>query len=99
MKRFAFALILVSACDKGDAAPEPPAAESEGLPTGDDASRPEITATDCEADGGTVVGDIGDGAVHRSDYVCESNGQPPVGTIVAEEGGPMGVEGAVCCGV
>lgn len=98
MKRFACAVILLSACDKEAPAPQPPAAESEGLPTGDNASHPEITATDCEADGGTVVGDIGDGAVHRSDYVCESNGQPPVGTIAAEEGGPMGVEGAVCCG-
>ena len=98
MKRLAFAVILLCACDKENAAPQPPAAEPAGLPTGNDATRPEITATDCEAEGGVVVGDIGDGAVHRSDYVCESNGQPPVGTIVAEEGGPMGVEGAVCCG-
>lgn len=99
MKPYALlAMILLCACDKDAATAQPPTAESEGLPTGNDATRPEITAADCEADGGSVVGDIGDGAVHQSDYVCESNGQPPVGTITAEEGGPMGVEGAVCCG-
>jgi hypothetical protein len=98
MKRLALAVIMLCACDKAGTPPQPPAAESEGLPTGDAATRPEISAADCEADGGSVVGDIGDGAVHRSDYVCDSNGQPPVGTIAAEEGGPMGVEGSVCCG-
>ncbi|MCR9164051.1 MAG: hypothetical protein ACE37F_01875 [Nannocystaceae bacterium] len=98
MKRLTLALTLLCACDKGEPAPQPPAAESEGLPGGGGATRPELTADACEADGGTVVGDIGDGAIHQPDYVCESNGQPPVGTIVADEGGPIATEGAVCCG-
>lgn len=43
-----------------------------------------------------MVGDIGDGAVHRPEYVCPS-GHPPLGSIVAGAGEPIGVEGAVCC--
>lgn len=91
MKRFVFALLLLPACEKSQPGPQPP------TPEGGDA-KAELTASACEDQGGTVVGDIGDGAVHRPDYVCESNGQPPIGTIVAEEGGPIGVEGSVCCG-
>lgn len=49
-----------------------------------------MTVEECEARQGTVVGDIGDGAVHRPDYVCPS-GEPPIGTV------PSGIEGAVCC--
>lgn len=69
-----------------------PAAEDEGLPpdvtSGDE--RPSMSAEECEQQGGTVVGDIGDGAVHRSDYVCPSGGRP-IGSV------PLGVEGSVCC--
>ncbi len=61
------------------------------------ASQPRtLTAEACEASGGTVVGDIGDGAIHRPDYRCPS-GSPPSGTIRAAEGAPMAVEGSVCC--
>jgi hypothetical protein len=59
--------------------------------------RPLVTSTQCQAGGGTIVGDIGDGAIHRPDYRC-ANGQPPTGTITAEQGEPIAVEGAVCCG-
>jgi hypothetical protein len=55
-----------------------------------------MTAQDCEAAGGTVVGDIGDGAIHRPEYVCAS-GVAPTGSIRAPEGAPMAVEGSVCC--
>ncbi len=72
---------------------EPPA-PSAGSTTG--AARPEITAQACEAAGGTVVGDIGDGAIHRPDYQC-TNGKAPTGTIRAPEGGPIAIEGSVCC--
>lgn len=56
-----------------------------------------MTADECTAAGGEVVGDIGDGAIHRPDYKCPKSGQPPIGTIQTGEGQPMGVEGAVCC--
>lgn len=78
---------------------EAPAAESpaEAPPgSGEPPARPELTAEACEASGGAVVGDIGDGAIHRPDYRCPS-GAAPSGVIRAPEGGPMGVEGAVCC--
>ncbi|MAQ15032.1 MAG: hypothetical protein CMN30_09595 [Sandaracinus sp.] len=61
------------------------------LPTGPSpADRPAVGAAECEAQGGTVVGDIGDGAVHRPDYRC-SDGQAPIGSVAS------GIEGAVCC--
>ena len=63
---------------------------------GDTTARPKLTAAQCEANGGSVIGDIGDGAVHRPDYRC-ANGAEPTGTIVAAEGGPIAVEGSVCC--
>jgi hypothetical protein len=56
----------------------------------------ELTAEVCEAGGGTVVGDIGDGATQRPGYRCPS-GAAPTGNIRAPEGGPIGVEGSVCC--
>jgi hypothetical protein len=71
-------------------------AEPAASPNGDQASRPSLTAEACEAGGGKVVGDIGDGAVHRPDYRCPS-GAAPRGSITAPPGGPIGVEGSVCC--
>lgn len=55
------------------------------------------TAQDCQEDGGTVVADIGDGAIYQDDYRCP-NGSPPLRSITAEDGGPSDAEGAVCCG-
>ncbi|HMJ10261.1 MAG TPA: hypothetical protein VK524_02590 [Polyangiaceae bacterium] len=78
-------------------APTPaPAAEPSPEPTQGAAERPGLTAEACEASGGAVVGDIGDGAIHRPDYRCPS-GAPPSGRIRAPEAGPMAVEGSVCC--
>jgi hypothetical protein len=68
-------------------APSPPEATTK---------RPELTAEACEASGGAVVGDIGDGAVHRADYRCPS-GAEPSGSIRPPAGGPIAVEGSVCC--
>jgi hypothetical protein len=82
--------VLLAACSKPPAAPtaspDPVAAPPEAL-----------TAAACEAQGGTVVGDIGDGAVHRPDYRCPGSGAPPIGAIANEPGGPVAIEGAVCC--
>ncbi len=60
-------------------------------------AKPALTAAECAAKGGEVVGDIGDGAVHRPDYRCVATGEPPLGAIAADPGGPVAIEGAVCC--
>ena len=73
------------------APPEPPAGEPTVAPKGK-----ALTQEECEAQSGQVVGDIGDGAIHRPDYVCPS-GKPPLGSIAPREGGPIAVEGSVCC--
>ena len=110
MKRWTIALaglglVLTLGCNKNgkdDAEtptptnPEP--SQPETTPTDPaPAERPALTAKECEAASGTVVGDIGDGAIHRPDYKC-ANGQAPIGSIKAEQGEPIAVEGAVCCG-
>lgn len=59
-------------------------------------ARPVLTPEACAASGGEVVGDPGDGSVHSAVYRCPS-GATPIGTIVSAEGGPIGIEGAVCC--
>lgn len=74
----------------------PPTSPPAGVPATGAPERKAVTQGDCEAQGGSVVGDIGDGATHRPDYVCPS-GRPPLGTIAAPAGGPMPIEGAVCC--
>jgi hypothetical protein len=81
-------LLLAVACEKKPT--------NEPTPTPGSSDRPLVTSTECQARGGTVVGDIGDGAIHRPDYRC-ANGNPPIGTIKAEQGEPVAVEGAVCC--
>jgi hypothetical protein len=93
----AMGLLLAAGCTKKAAEPtgettppgepSPPAAGSE---------RPTLTNVECEAKGGRVVGDIGDGAIHRPDYVCEG-GEKPIASIKAVEGEPVAIEGAVCC--
>jgi hypothetical protein len=58
--------------------------------------REALTREQCEARAGHVVGDIGDGATHRPDYTCPG-GKPPLGDIVPPAGGPIAIEGSVCC--
>jgi hypothetical protein len=91
MIRWAIAVALV-----GCASSPPP----QTAPTGDPAmaapDRKALTQEECEAQQGTVMGDIGDGATQRPDYVCPS-GKPPLGSIAPPAGGPVAVEGSVCC--
>lgn len=79
-----------------DAQPLPENAQP--LPADADAApaRAKLTAKECETKGGSVVGDIGDGAIHRPDYKCPG-GAPPLGDIGVTQGEPVAVEGAVCC--
>lgn len=84
----ALAIAIVAACSHPAAPPAPAPAP---------AAPAELTAKACEAAGGKVIGDIGDGAIHRPDYRCPGTGAPPSGAIVAEPGGPIASEGAVCC--
>jgi hypothetical protein len=86
------------ACAGGGGTAARPAAEPEPsvpAPDGTGAQDP-ITAARCKELGGSVVGDIGDGAIHRPDYRCPG-GEPPLGAIAPEAGEPQAVEGAVCC--
>jgi hypothetical protein len=55
-----------------------------------------LSEEECKSQGGSIVGDIGDGATHRSDYVC-AGGKSPLGDIALPEEGPVPIEGAVCC--
>jgi hypothetical protein len=87
--------LLAAACSRSSSNP-PPAAPEPAAPDAGSERRP-MTAAACEKEGGKVVGDIGDGAIHRPDYRCPDSGQPPIGSIVAEPGGPTAIEGAVCC--
>ena len=89
--RYAWLLVWWMGCSAPSSAPlrapEPDTPQTE---------RHELTSEQCEAQGGEVVGDIGDGATRRPDYLCPG-GKAPTGNIAAPEGGPMPIEGAVCC--
>jgi hypothetical protein len=100
--------LLLAACSKPPSSPPettanpateetPDATPEEGSPEGGGVERPGITAAACEEQGGTVVGDIGDGAIHKPEYRCPDSGEAPVGNILAETDGPVAVEGSVCC--
>lgn len=85
-------LLLMTGCSKKTGAEPPVEPPSPGAA----AERPSLTTAECEAKGGRVIGDIGDGAIHRPDYTCEG-GQPPLGAIAPGEGEPIAIEGSVCC--
>jgi hypothetical protein len=96
LKAFTFAIVL-AACGSSKPAPAPttePAPTTTGHEQGSDMS---MTAQQCTDQGGEVVGDIGDGAIHQPDYKCPKSAQPPIGHIAAEPGKPAAIEGAVCC--
>ena len=78
----------------GDEGPESPETAPTEPPPGfppPPAERRAMTAEECAAEGGHLVGDIGDGRTHRADYRCE-NGRAPLGRVA------LGTEGSVCCG-
>ncbi|MBK7827018.1 hypothetical protein [Nannocystis sp.] len=82
-------LLLLGGCaSKAGAGPATPSA-----PAGERAT---LSAAACTEKGGQVVGDIGDGAIHRPEYRCVS-GLPPIADIRPSEGEPVAVEGSVCC--
>ena len=85
-------VIALAAC--GGSKPEPQSPPGGG--SEDKRERKELTREECTTHGGSVVGDIGDGATRRPDYVC-ANGSPPLGNIVQPPGGAIAVEGEVCC--
>jgi hypothetical protein len=86
--------LVVAAC--ASSSPPPPLDPPGNSSVNGTSGRPAIAQRDCEAQGATVVGDIGDGATHRPDYLCAS-GKPPLGDIKPPDGGPIAVEGSVCC--
>ena len=89
---WAIAMALTS-CGRSQPPPQRPPTRDPGNGA---AERKALPQGECEAQGGSVVGDIGDGATQRPDYVCP-NGRPPLGSIASPAGGPVAVEGAVCC--
>ncbi len=100
LRAFLCASLLLVACgpkNEPTTPPEPAPGTDPGLPDSSDGGGESLTAADCEAQGGTVVGDIGDGAIHKPDYTCPDSGEPPLGTIEADPDGPIATEGAVCC--
>jgi hypothetical protein len=88
--RWVFAVVLAGCVSSQ---PPPPGSSTSDPVEG---GRHALSEAECKAQGGSVVGDIGDGATHRSDYVCAS-GKPALGDIALPEQGPFLVEGAVCC--
>lgn len=60
------------------------------------AQRPELTTQQCQEQGGSVIGDIGDGRIHRPEFTCPS-GNKPIASIVYSDNEPISTEGAVCC--
>jgi hypothetical protein len=97
-----FGCVLLAACSKPPSTeptttPEPTSEAPPPATEGNHEERPGLTAAACEAQGGKVIGDIGDGAIHRPDYRCPDSGDPPLGSVVAEPGGPVAIEGSVCC--
>ncbi|MBX3198944.1 MAG: hypothetical protein KF894_12495 [Labilithrix sp.] len=95
---------LLFACGGSSPPPAAPAAPSEPAtasetppPSGSSDGSSALTAEACQAAGGQVVGDIGDGAIHRPGYRCAGSGEPPIGKITPPPGGPIPIEGSVCC--
>lgn len=90
MHRLVLVLVIAACGNKPSSSPSPQAP----APAPAKAS---LTQEQCTAAGGKVVGDIGDGAIHRDDYRCPDSGQPPLGHITPAPGGPVAIEGSVCC--
>lgn len=90
-------VILIISVALGCGSSKPTPAPTPASPPSEQGTETSLTAQQCTDAGGEVVGDIGDGAIHRPDYRCEQSGAPPVGPIAAEADKPAAIEGAVCC--
>lgn len=98
LKSLLFVSFALAACGGSKPAPAPTTTEPAPTTTGhEQGTHAPMTAQECTDQGGEVVGDIGDGAIHQPDYKCAKSGQPPIGHIAAEPGKPAAIEGAVCC--
>ena len=84
--------VALAACAGSQPASKGPAGDEPKPAPG----RNELTQEECVTRGGTAVGDIGDGATRRPDYVCPG-GSPPLGNIAPPANGPIVVEGSICC--
>jgi hypothetical protein len=91
MIRWAIAVVLAG-CGSSQPPPQAPPTDPATIAP----QRKSLPQEECTAQGGTVVGDIGDGATQRPDYLCPS-GKKPLGNIAPPAGGPVAIEGAVCC--
>ncbi len=89
-----FMMLSLSACASQDSQISGSGSKLPGLGA---SHSTQMTAQECQQAGGIVVGDIGDGRIHSSDYLCK-NGEMPLGSIVPKAGEPIATEGAVCCG-
>jgi len=67
-----------------------------GLPVDVFADRETISQDECLSQGGSIVGDIGNGAIFTPEFRCDS-GAPPIANIGFVEGEVSPVEGSVCC--
>jgi hypothetical protein len=85
--------VALAGCAATQQPPQGPSTEDPGKPA---PGHKTLTQAQCEAQGGQVVGDIGNGATQRPDYLCPS-GKPPLGVIVPAPGEPIATEGSVCC--
>ena len=89
-------LVLLIGCGGSTPPPSEPLTSVPSSEPTPSSGRASLDAEQCERQGGKVVGDIGDGATQRPDYVCP-NGGKPFGNIAPPSGGPIAVEGSVCC--
>lgn len=87
-------IFMMSACASKNTKQAASLAELPGLGAGHSI---QMTALECQQAGGITVGDIGDGRIHQSGFLCQ-NGEPPMGTILSKTDEPIAVEGTVCCG-
>ena len=89
-------LSLLTACVKSVPEVAQPGSKL-GYPVlGGSAERSGLTLQQCRKQGGSVIGDIGDGRIHRANFVCAS-GRKPLGYIIYNENQSAPIEGAVCC--
>ncbi len=91
------ALILIISAALGCGSSKPAPAPGPATPPSEHGTETSLTTQQCTEAGGEVVGDIGDGAIHKPDYRCAKSGAPPIAHIAAEPGKPAAIEGAVCC--